>query len=438
MAKVVDRWHKAYPKPDEQECGEHKSKTERMVPTKEHGQGKRWQARWYDASGRQRSENFDKKADADARANGVATDLRRGKYVDPQLGRQSFASAAKQWADNAAHRDGTAARVERALRLHILPALGHRPIAAIQRSEIQAWVKNRSAVLAPSTLGVDFSYIVSVFKLAQFDGLIGANPCENVMMPEDLKPEIEPLLLEVVEALIAGAHPHFRALHLFAAGSGLRQGELFGLEVEHINFLRREVKVRQQLLYAEKDGDTRGMSYLGPPKTKQSFRTVPLAKSVVDALAAHLVDFPAQTVLIEDRTDARKPVTRPARLIFTNALGRPVRRGAWSSAWSVACSRADVLLEASGSEVRVPDDATLHSMRHFYASVLIAARESVKVVQKRLGHAKPSITLDTYSHLWPEAEDTSRDAVEALFGQGALNVPSAEPVIAKRQVKRVG
>lgn len=434
MAKVVDRWHKVHPRADEAECGEHRSKTERLVPTKEHGKGKRWQARWYDANGKQCKENFTKKTDAENRANSVATDLARGRYVDPQLGRQSFAAAAKQWADNAAHRPGTAARVDRALRLHILPIIGHRPIAAIQRSEIQGWVKDRSAVLAPSTLRVTYSYIVSVFKLAQFDGAIGANPCEKTTLPEDIRPEADPLPIEVVEALIESVYPRYQGLLKLAAGSGLRQGELFGLEVEHLNFLRREVKVRQQLVHPDEGGPP----YLAPPKTKQSNRTVPLAKSIVDAVAEHLVQYPVRTVLIEDRTDPLKPVTRPARLIFTNSLGKPIQRGAWSKAWETATTKADALLESSGSEVRVPDEATMHGLRHFYASVLIAARESVKTVQKRMGHAKPSITLDTYSHLWPEAEDTSRAAVEAIFGQSARKVPSDSSPTKNTQVTRIG
>ena len=69
----------------------------------------------------------------------------------------------------------------------------------------------------------------------------------------------------------------------------------------------------------------------------------------------------------------------------------------------------------------------MHDLRHFYASVLIKHRESVKTVQKRLGHSKASITLDTYTHLWPNDEDTTRAAVESVLA----GVPSLCPVAAK-------
>ncbi len=67
---------------------------------------------------------------------------------------------------------------------------------------------------------------------------------------------------------------------------------------------------------------------------------------------------------------------------------------------------------SSGTDNKV----TMHSLRHFYASLLIRHGESVKVVQSRLGHATAAETLDTYSHLWPDSEDRTRDAVEAVLG----------------------
>ena len=57
-----------------------------------------------------------------------------------------------------------------------------------------------------------------------------------------------------------------------------------------------------------------------------------------------------------------------------------------------------------------------HSLRHFYASLLIRHGESVKVVQARLGHASAAETLDTYSHLWPDSEDRTRAAVDEVLG----------------------
>ncbi|MGP3999152.1 tyrosine-type recombinase/integrase [Streptomyces sp. 8N706] len=235
--------------------------------------------------------------------------------------------------------------------------------------------------------------------------------------------------------LPSAAPAWYRGLFLLAASSGLRQGELFGLEVDAVDFLRREVTLRQQLIDPEEgdpeEGDPEegepeeGEPYLGEPTTHESYRTVPLTKAAVGALAAHLERFPAPAVKIEDRTDPRKPRRRTARLISPNQLNEPVRRGAWSHVWGRTRRNANRALakrheqarkawvrngRAEGSEpsrVEVPDGASLHDLRHFYASLVIKHRENVKTVQKRC-HAKPSIILDTYTHLWPDEEDTTR------------------------------
>jgi integrase len=68
----------------------------------------------------------------------------------------------------------------------------------------------------------------------------------------------------------------------------------------------------------------------------------------------------------------------------------------------------------------------MHDLRLFYSSVLIKHPESVKTVQKCLGHAKPSITLDTRTHLWPDEEDTTRAAIESVLSA----VPSMCPLAA--------
>ncbi len=66
------------------------------------------------------------------------------------------------------------------------------------------------------------------------------------------------------------------------------------------------------------------------------------------------------------------------------------------------------------------DRTVFHSLRHYYASLLIRHGESVKVVQERLGHASASETLDTYSHLWPDSDDRTREAIDGVLGIASL------------------
>lgn len=151
--------------------------------------------------------------------------------------------------------------------------------------------------------------------------------------------------------------------------------------------------------------------HLAPPKTTESKRIIPLARSTLGILSAHLAAHPAREVEIEDRADPQRTVTRTARLMFTTDAGSPISRSMWSQIWRPAARAAGI-----------PERVGLRALRHFYASAFIQHGESVKVVQKRLGHSSAVVTLDTYAHLWPDSDDRTRDAVEAALSAPADSV----------------
>jgi integrase len=238
------------------------------------------------------------------------------------------------------------------------------------------------------------------------DRVVSSSPCDGVRLPEIRHRKVEPPPLELVGKLAAALPAEFSAVVALVAGSGLRQGEVFGFEVERLDFLRgRSVEVMQQLVTLPRQAP-----YLAGPKTAESVRTVPLAAVTLDQLAAHPATFPAVTVEVKDRTDPRRPVTRPARFVFT-PNGRPVARHDWPAVWLPA-ARA----------VGLPPRTGLHVLRHLYASLLIRHGESIKTVQARMGHSSAAITLDTYGHLWPDADDRTREAVQRALGTAADSV----------------
>lgn len=430
MAQTIDRWHKSRPGPDDKPCTEHRSTTRRLVPSAAHGRGLRWQVRYRDAQGEQRAENFEKKVDAYSRAAEIKSDLDKGQLVDRAAGRRTFRELAEEWRKGAIHRERTESRVEGTLRLHLYPTFGERGIASIKRSDVQSWVKRQSQSYEASTVVGHFEVLCTVMRVAVLDGVIRGNPCDGVTLPEVRRTVIVPEAL-AVWALIEAAPPRYKALVRLAASSGLRQGELFGLEEgSGFDFLRRKVEVSHQLCTPGK-----GPQYLGSLKTPESYRDVPLASSAVTEMSVHVAKFPPVEVEIEDRTDPLKPRTRKARLLFTDDRGRPMRRSTWSRIWKKIKEDAAKLLNDHFAELslqwrrlgqpegrepermRVPEKCTLHGLRDFYATVLIKKRESVKTVQVRLGHSKPSITLDKYVGFWPTDEDTTAAAIESVLGQ---------------------
>ena len=83
----------------------------------------------------------------------------------------------------------------------------------------------------------------------------------------------------------------------------------------------------------------------------------------------------------------------------------------WNPAFGFL-ARTGTALETAG----LPAGTGFHALRHYYASLLIRHGESVKAVQARLGHASAVETLDTYSHLWPDSDDRTRDATDSVLG----------------------
>nr|MBA2752202.1 site-specific integrase [Actinomycetota bacterium] len=301
-----------------------------------------------------------------------------------------FRDYAEQWRAAQVHRDGTAAQIEINLRLHAYPSLGGRQLGAIRRSDIQAWVKELTGGLAPRTVELNYRWVATIFKAAVGDRLLASSPCVRIGLPKRNDAEVVPLNVSEVEALVAAVPDRFRTLIVFAAGMGLRQGECFGLTVDRVDFLRRTVRIDRQLLDARD-----GVPEFGPPKSRSGFRTVPMPDVVGSTLAAHLARY------------------RPGQygLVFTNSWINPLRRNTVGSMWHRAAAKSGL-----------PEWATFHDLRHFYASLLIARGCSVKVVQRRLGHQSATETLDIYGHLWPDSDDETRNAVDhVLAGLAAVS-----------------
>ena len=168
--------------------------------------------------------------------------------------------------------------------------------------------------------------------------------------------------------------------------------------------------------------------YLGPPKRKASRRDVPVPRVLVDALAEHLTAFPPAPREMLCRDESGRTWTEVVELVFTTTRGEPLSRSRFGDAWRGAVEDAGL-----------PTGTSYHDLRHFYASLLIDHGESVKVVQRRLGHASATETLDTYSHLWPHSEDRTRDAVDSVLGRSCEpNMSQAAPLTAFLQVKKKG
>lgn len=343
-----------------------------------------WTARRRDPNGRQRKKAFARRVDAERFLSTITADVVRGTYVDPH-DPTTFREYAEAWRESQLHRPTTRAHVETNLRRHAYPRFGDRRLAAVRPSEIQAWVTSMTHILSPATVQVVHGIVAVIFKAALRDRLVSTSPCEGTRLAKKVPVEVRPLSTATVQALVDAVPKRYRALLVLADGTGMRQGECFGLADTRLDLDEHTLRVEQQLILLP-----RHPPFLGPPKTPVSHRTIPLPDVVVTALREHL---------------AYSPVHHHDRLVFTDDDGRGIRRTTFSrEIWRPAVTAAGA-----------PHGTGFHDLRHYYASLLIRHGESIKTVQRRLGHATAAETLDTYAHLWPDSDDRVRDAVDSAL-----------------------
>jgi integrase len=159
--------------------------------------------------------------------------------------------------------------------------------------------------------------------------------------------------------------------------------------------MHRTVRVDRQLV-----GAKGGIPTFGPVKDRKNRpRVIPLPDVVLNELVEHVRVFGVG----------------PEGLLFTNQASGAVWSSTWCRVW-----------RAGADPLGIPPRDGFHQLRHYYASLLIQAGESVKVVQERLGHTSAQMTLDTYSHLWPDSEDRTRAAVDAVLGSAEAQLRPAE------------
>ena len=348
--------------------------------------GARYRARWRTPDGGSRTKTFARKIDAQQFLASVSHRKATGEYIDLNGGRILFGDYARQWMANQPHRASTTQSVESMMRVHILPTFERMPLGQVRPSHVQAWVTAIAQVLAPSTTSVVYGKVAAIFRSAVEDRLIAHSPCgRKIRLPRSSGGEVVPMTAAQVRAMVEYVPDRYAAFVVLLAGSGLRPSEALGLTVDRIDFLRRTIRVDRQLITLAGH-----VPELAPPKTPASVRTIPVPQPVLDVLAAHL--------------DRYAPAD-PLRLIFTDSKRDPIRRNAMGHFWRRALAAAN----EAGAPV---GEFTPHDLRHYAASVLIEQGASVKAVQRHLGHASATTTLDTYAHLWPDSEDTTRRALE--------------------------
>ncbi len=347
---------------------------------------KRWRARYRGPDGRERSQTFDRRVDAERWLAGVQVSKARGEWVDPALGRTTFAEWCDRWAATIVDlRESTLARDLGLVRNHLVPAFGPVPLAKLTNVDVSGWIAAQMAAgrLSPASVRKGAQVLSRIMGAAVDAGLIARSPCHGIRLPAEGTREMRFLSPAEVVDLVDAIDEHYRVLVLTAAYGGLRWGELAGLKVGRVDPLRRTVAVLEQL--TEVNGHLR----FGPPKTAAGRRAVSLPPFLAEALGEQMGG------RAEPGTDG---------LVFPAPVGGPMRRSNFRArAWLPATLRAAV------------DGLRFHDLRHTAVAMAIAQGAHPKAIQSRMGHASVGITLDRYGHLFEGLDERIADGLESTY-----------------------
>ena len=342
----------------------------------------RWRARYRDDAGTEHAKHFQRRQEAQRWLDEVTAAVVTGQYVDPRVGRVTFSAFYREWATRQVWETTTRTAMDLSARTVTLADV---PMNKLRRSHLEQWVKIMSdAGLSPGTIRTRTNNVRAVLRAAVRDRVIALDPSQGLVLPRVGRPDhwLTVASPRQVRAILDAADPRFATMFALAAFAGLRLGEAAAVQVGDIDFLHRSLRVRRQVQRA-----AQGRVEIRPPKYR-SERVVFLPDALLEQLAGHIQRFLAN---------------EPAGWLFVQASGDPPHQNTVGHQWRSACKRANVC------------GVTLHDLRHFYASALIAAGCDVVTVQRALGHARATTTLNTYAHLWSTAEDRTREAAADLM-----------------------
>jgi len=336
---------------------------------------KPWRVRYRDPTGRERSQSFARKADADRFMATVQADLIRSDWTDPRLSKTTLAEWAERWLVTKTHlKPKTLAGYRSNLNTHVLPVFGDYQLRHIDRMATEEWIANLQASgLGPSGVRQARQVLGAMLTLAVDAGYLPSNPVEGTSTPR--LPETEMLFLDAdqVDRLADTIRQPYGTLVYLLAYGGLRWGEAAALRRKRCDLPHTRIEVAESL------ADVEGRLFFGPTKNHRS-RIVSIPGFLTDLLATHL--------------DRHVP-DDPTALVFTTPTGTPLRNSNFRRQfWYQAVEEAEL-----------PQGLRIHDLRHTCASLLAAADATPKAVQAHLGHSSITVTMDRYTHLFPSDVD---------------------------------
>lgn len=248
--------------------------------------------------------------------------------------------------------------------------------------------------LSARTVHYLHTIINGAMKQAQKEHLIKENVNVNVELPKKERQEMKVMKVEDMRKLLEVAKDgEYYVLIMLELQTGLRKGEILGLQWDDIDLEKKELTIRHNLCRIT-DDNGKAKYVLLEPKTASSKRTLPLNEGMVSLLQSHK----SQQV---ERIEKLGSIYADPNIVFADESGNFISPRKLLQEFHNLLERAEI------------QKCRFHDLRHSFASLLLQKGESVKVIHELLGHSMISTTLDIYTHT---SEEIKRKGIANIAG----------------------
>lgn len=289
---------------------------------------------------------------------------------------------------------------------YIIPPLGGYKVQSLSPETMQQWidwvVKNgktpQGDPLAKHTVEIIFTVMKEALRRAVYPyRIIRENPMGYIDMPrfaptpQTTRAKLKIITLDQYKQILE-MYPPADSFHLplvIAFNTGMRRGEVCGLEWDKVNLSDGIIEVSRNMIQTGS-----GVYELGTPKTAAGFRTIEIGPTLISALKDQ------KKHQIESRLRYGS-LYHETNFVCTKDNGDPVLPGS-------------IKYKSSEAQKKLGFPFNFHSLRHTHATMLLEAGEKMKVVQERLGHSRIAVTMDTYSHVTKSMKKNTVNLIEEI------------------------
>jgi integrase len=268
----------------------------------------------------------------------------------------------------------------RLVRDHIKPEVGHMKLVKLRPDHLQdLYSRKLDSGLSSRTVQYIHAVIRRSLNQAVKWGLLHHKPTDAVVAPVPRSEPQPTLSAEQAQLFLESAEGHYYyPAYFLAITTGMRKGELLGLQVEDVDLKRNKLQVRHIQV------DIQGKTHLGQPKSTAAKRTITLSESVCEAIKEYC--------------------SKGEGYVLTSSAGTPLSQRNLSRHFHRTLEKLGL------------PSVPFHALRHTAATLLLQANVHPGLVQQMLGHSTIVLTPDTYSHVIPGHHDEAAEEMERIFG----------------------